>query len=69
MSRLQILRFLPLVFGGKHVTRPEVTLGRSTRLTISSEHPLPVGADGEILSTEAHHLEFEVIPGKLRVIC
>ena len=69
MSRLQILRFLPLVFGGQHVHRPEVTLGRTTRLTITSDDPLAVGADGEILSTDAHHLEFEIIPAKLRVIC
>jgi len=69
MSRLQILRFLPLVFSGQHIHRPEVTHGRTTRLTITSDDPLSVGADGEIISTEAHHLEFEIIPRKLRVIC
>ena len=69
MSRLQIVRFLPLVFSGQHIHRPEVTHGRATRLTITSDDPLPVGADGEIISTEAHHLEFEIIPRKLQVIC
>ena len=69
MSRLQILRFLPLVFSGQHIHRPEVTHGRTTRLTITSDDPLPVGVDGEIISTAAHRLEFEVVPGKLRVIC
>jgi YegS/Rv2252/BmrU family lipid kinase len=68
MSRLQILRFLPLVFSGQHIHRPQVTHGRTTRLTITSEDPLPVGVDGEIIS-DAHHLEFEIIPRKLRVIC
>lgn len=69
MSRLQILRFLPLVFSGQHIHRPEVTYGRTRRLTITSDDPLPVGVDGEIISTAAHRLEFEVVPGKLRVVC
>ncbi|MDH7486202.1 MAG: diacylglycerol kinase family lipid kinase [Anaerolineae bacterium] len=69
MSRLQVLRFLPLVFSGQHIHRPEVTYGRTRRLTITSDDPLPVGVDGEIISTAAHRLEFEVIPHKLRVIC
>jgi YegS/Rv2252/BmrU family lipid kinase len=68
MSRMQILRFLPLVFSGQHIGRPQVTHGRTRRLTITSDDPLPVGVDGEIIP-DARHLEFEILPGKLRVIC
>ena len=69
LSRLQILRFLPEVMRGTHLDKDPVTYGRTRRIVITSDDPLPVVADGEIMTTEAHRLEMEVLPGRLQVLC
>ncbi len=69
LSRLQILRFLPEVMRGTHLDKDPVTYGRTRRIVITSDDPLPVVADGEIMTTEAHRLEIEVLPGRMQVLC
>ncbi|HIC90195.1 MAG TPA: diacylglycerol kinase family lipid kinase [Anaerolineae bacterium] len=68
MGRLKILTFLPQVVRGTHMGRPEVTYFRCTRLSITSDDPLPVLADGEIIYTDAHQLEISLQPARLEVI-
>jgi diacylglycerol kinase (ATP) len=68
MSRLQILRFLPEVMRRTHLDKDPVTYGRTRHIVITSDDPLPVVADGEIMTTEAHRLEIEVLPGRLQVL-
>jgi len=68
LGRLGILRLLPEVIKGTHVDKEPVTMARAKRVVIDSPDPLPVHADGEILYTDAHHLEIEIIPSRLRVI-
>jgi diacylglycerol kinase family enzyme len=41
---------------------------RARRVRITSESPLPVHADGEILFEDAHELEIEIAPGRLRLL-
>jgi diacylglycerol kinase family enzyme len=41
---------------------------RARRVRISSAAPLPVHADGEILFEDAHELEIEIAPGRLRLL-
>jgi diacylglycerol kinase (ATP) len=69
LSRLQILRFLPEVMRKTHLDKEPVTYGRTRHIVIASDDPLPVVADGEIMTTEAHRLEIEVLPGRMQVLC
>ena len=69
LSRLQILRFLPEVMRRTHLDKDPVTYGRTRHIVITSEEPVPVVADGEIMTTEGHHLEIEVFPSQVQVLC
>jgi YegS/Rv2252/BmrU family lipid kinase len=68
LGRLGILRLLPEVIKGTHVDKEPVTMAKAKRVILDSPDPLPVHADGEIIYTDAHHLEIEIIPRRLRVI-
>jgi len=68
LGRLGILRLLPEVMRGTHVDKEPVTMAKAKRVILDSPDPLPVHADGEIIYTDAHHLEIEIIPRRLRVI-
>jgi diacylglycerol kinase (ATP) len=68
MGRLKLVRLLPTTFNGSHVDRPEVTYERTTRLTIDSERPTPIQADGEVFDLAATHIEYSLLPGRLHVI-
>jgi diacylglycerol kinase family enzyme len=68
LGRLGILRLLPEVIRGTHVDKEPVTMAKAKRVILDSPDPLPVHADGEILYTDAHHLEFELLPRRLAVI-
>ena len=60
VSRLRLIRLLPRVFKGEHISEPEVHIERARRVRIDS--PGIVGyADGERLSSLP--LEVEVVPG------
>ncbi|MBV9773705.1 MAG: diacylglycerol kinase family lipid kinase [Gemmatimonadetes bacterium] len=63
-----ILGFLPRVMRGTHVGRPGVHMHRARSIRVSSADPLPVHADGEIVSEAAHELEIELLPGRLTVL-
>ena len=59
------LRLLPKTFSGSHVGEPEVVMDRVRRLTVRSSVPLPMQADGEVLTNGAHAFEVAVLPGAL----
>jgi YegS/Rv2252/BmrU family lipid kinase len=68
MGRLGILGLLPQVLKGEHMTNPKVLKFRTGRLTVESDTPLPVHADGELTYTGATKLEIEVLPKRLQVV-
>ena len=68
MGRLSVVRFLPQVLSGRHINNPRVIKFRTTRLTVESDTPLPVHADGELHYTGVTRLEIEILPQKLEVI-
>jgi diacylglycerol kinase (ATP) len=68
LGRLKLLRLLPTTFDGSHVDQPEVSYARTTRLTIECDPPTPVQADGELFDLSATHIEYTVLPGRLRLI-
>lgn len=67
MGRLRILGLLPKVLRGRHIDSPDVTTLRTRKVIISSEVPLPVHLDGEVLTEEAIRLEIDLLPGALEV--
>ena len=68
MGRLGILGLLPQVLKGEHLFHPKVIKFRTARLTVESDEPLPVHADGELHYTGPTKLDIEVLPKKLEVI-
>ena len=69
ITRAAILRELPRIRRGDHLTNPNVRTKRATRVrveTLTPEDALPIEADGNVRGhTPA---EFRIIPGSLRVI-
>jgi diacylglycerol kinase (ATP) len=68
LSIPRILGFLPLTLRGTHVGAACVRTGTGRRVRISSADPLPVHVDGETYAEDAHLLEIEVHPGRLRLL-
>lgn len=68
MPTHRVLRLLPMTFSGAHVGQPEVSLRRVERLALRAASPLPMQADGEILSMGAHTIEVEVLPAAMRAL-
>ena len=69
IGRLAMLGLVPHFMKGTHVDREPVTMARARRVSISSPDDLVAHVDGEILCTDAHRIEFEILPGRLRVQC
>lgn len=68
MNRRQVMRLLPRLMKGTHLSLPAVSLIRSRTLKLETSLPLAVQTDGEILTAAAHNLDIELIPGRLSVI-
>ncbi|MGC8873954.1 MAG: diacylglycerol/lipid kinase family protein [Chloroflexia bacterium] len=60
---------LPKVTQGRHTRLREVHMARARHVTVESAAPLPVHADGEILSEGTIRLEVEIVPRAVRVLC
>jgi diacylglycerol kinase (ATP) len=67
LSRLSLLWLLPATFTGRHIHHDAVVSLRVSSLEIKTD-PTPLQADGEILGREVTHLQYSLIPQKLRVI-
>ena len=68
LGRLKLLRLLPTTFSGSHVKRPEVTYLRTTHLAIDCDPLTPIQTDGEVIEMSATHVEYTILPRRLRVI-
>ncbi len=68
MSKLGMLGMVPRFMKGTHLGHRRVELKHSKQVVISSEDPLYIHVDGEILCEEAHHIEARLIPSSLRII-
>ena len=69
VSRLKILGLVPHFMKGTHVDKPNVRMLQSTHVVIESPDPMIAHADGEMICTDAHRIECEILPARLRVIC
>jgi YegS/Rv2252/BmrU family lipid kinase len=50
VSKLRVLRNLPLVFSGRHVQKPEVIVLRGSEVAVEADRPFAVYADGDHLA-------------------
>lgn len=69
LGRLGILWLLPHAMRGTHKGKKPVTILRGQCIRIESERGVPGHMDGEVLCTQGHRLEFEILPRRLRVWC
>jgi diacylglycerol kinase (ATP) len=71
VSRLTMLAMLPRVLKGTHLTSSTFFTRTFSKLTLSSNKPLAIHADGEILAVPAsgvHMISVEVVPEALQII-
>jgi YegS/Rv2252/BmrU family lipid kinase len=59
------IAMMPKVFKGQHVPHPDIEEYKRVRCSITSETPLPIEADGEVLGTTP--ASFEVIPEAIQL--
>jgi len=68
MSKLQMLAMVPKFMKGTHIHDRRVATERARHVIVSSEDPLYIHVDGEVLCEEAHRVEATLIPSCLRII-
>jgi diacylglycerol kinase (ATP) len=68
MPKLQMLGLIPSFLKGTHLGDPRITLKHAQHVVISSDDPLYLHVDGEVLCDVAHHVETRMFPGCLRMI-
>lgn len=68
LSTPRILALLPKVMVGAHRNHPAIRLVRCTSVQISADRPMPVHADGEVLTKVAREIEAVIQPQRLQVI-
>ena len=68
LSIRRVLTLMPAALKGNHVLAPEVTIKKVEHVTVASSVPLPVQADGEILTESATEIEIRVVPAGLRIL-
>jgi len=67
LGRLEILQLVPKILRGTHGGEARLRFARAKRVTIESEVPLLVEADGEIAFLDARRLNIDLLPAALRV--
>ena len=68
MPRLQMLAMVPRFMRGTHLADKRVTAHKAMHIVVTSEDPLYLHVDGEIVCDQAHHVETRVFPSSLRII-
>jgi diacylglycerol kinase (ATP) len=71
VSRLMMLRLIPEVMNGKHGRFKQVRLGQLRKLTVQSEKPLTIHADGEVIcgfETVARNISVEIVPSAIELM-
>jgi len=66
MSKPDLLRSLPRIYKGTHLTHPKVTMKKAKEIEVRSEQPMQLQADGELLGQVP--ARFRVLPSALNVV-
>lgn len=70
-SRLTMFRLLPEFMKGTHARFPQVKMGVGTSFNLQADRPMYIHVDGEVFTSFGSNLKglnFEVMPGALRVV-
>jgi len=71
VSRLMMLRLIPEVMNGTHGRFKQIRLGQLHKLTVQSEKPLTIHADGEVIcgfETVARNISVEIVPSAIELM-
>lgn len=71
VSRPMMFRLIPEVMNGTHGRFKQVTLGVTTKLSISADRALPIHTDGEVFApyeANVRQVEIEIVPKAIRLI-
>jgi YegS/Rv2252/BmrU family lipid kinase len=68
VGKMGMMKLIPHFMKGTHTAEDAVSTYRAKKVAVSSEENLIAHFDGELLCTEGHRIECEVIPGKLRLL-
>ena len=66
LTKPDLLRSLPRVYKGTHLTHPKVSVNRARDVEIRAAQPMAVQADGELLGEAP--ARFSVLPGALTIV-
>jgi len=69
ISRLEMLRFIPLILKGYHTKLSVVKMWSGHRVSVKSGSPLVSHVDGEVSGQGERQFDFSLLPLRLRVIC
>ena len=70
MSSFAVIKMIPHFTRGDQATQPSIKTGQAAHITITAlDGPLPAQTDGEIICVDGTHLEVEVLPRQLEIIC
>jgi diacylglycerol kinase (ATP) len=67
LGRLRLFQLLPKTQTGEHIHEPEVQEHRTTTLTIHTNTPTPIQADGEVFEMGTTEIIYEIVPSALKV--
>ena len=59
------IALMPKIYKGQHVPHPDILEAKRARITIESDRPLPIEADGEVLGVTP--ATFEVLRDLIRI--
>ena len=68
IPRLKVLQMIPHFIKGTHLSHDCVRSDVAKRVRITSEEPLYLHVDGEIICDVAHEVEVEILPAALRMV-
>jgi diacylglycerol kinase (ATP) len=66
ISKPDLLRSLPRIYRGTHLTHPKITVKRAREVEIQSKLPISLQADGELLGEGPVHLS--ILPAALNLL-
>lgn len=67
MKRRRLFQLLPKTQTGEHIHEPEVQEHRTKKLTIRTDTPTPIQADGEVFEMGTTEIYYEIMPAALKV--
>jgi diacylglycerol kinase (ATP) len=70
MGRARMFSLIPHFLRGTQATQELITTGQAARVSITAiEGSLPAHTDGEILCIDGQHLEVELLPRRIDIVC